>query len=112
MDVSAEDAVIGQLVAYNARDVNNFIRYFASDVKIEDGAGNILLSTKDELYAKYETMFASYPQLHCVVVNSMRVGQYAIDEEIISGREETPIHCIVEYTINTANLIEKLRILK
>jgi hypothetical protein len=107
-----EDPVVNQLLAYNARDVDKFITYFSDDVIVEDGMGAILISGKTKLYDKYKIMFASFPHLHCEVVKSMRVGVFAIDEEMISGREDIPIHCIVMYRVSTDNLIELIRILK
>lgn len=87
--------------------------YFSEDVVVEDGLGNILIKNKQEFTEKYTTMFASFPNLHCEIINHMRVGRYAIDEEMISGREEEPIHCIVSYRLSADNnTIEHLRILK
>jgi hypothetical protein len=105
------DPVEGQLVAYNARDVDSFAPFFTEDVIVEDAAGTRLMTGRAELYASYAKMFAANPALHCNVVSRMRAGRFVVDEERITGRGPDEIHVIVCYTLR-GELIERVHILR
>lgn len=107
------DPVEGQLEAYNCRDLERFLPYFSECIVVEDGFGTVLLRNIAEFGDRYASMFLSYPELHCKVVNRMRVGRYAVDEEMIYGRGPEPIHCIVCYRLSERlDVIEHIKILK
>jgi len=73
----------------------------------------VTIPSKEEFAARYSQMFASYPSLHCKVVNRMRAGRFAVDEEVITGRGEGSIHCIVVYRLSEdMQFIEHIKILK
>ncbi|MGZ3459499.1 MAG: nuclear transport factor 2 family protein, partial [Archangium sp.] len=54
-----------QLEAYNARDLERFLSYFAPTVVIEDGQGNLLLQGHAQMRERYGPRFAQNPDLHC-----------------------------------------------
>lgn len=80
------DPVEGQLIAYNARDVDAFIANYTADCVIEDGEGNRLMAGHAEMRERYRALFDGSPNLHCTVVHRTRVGEYVFDEESITGR--------------------------
>ncbi|MBL8519492.1 MAG: nuclear transport factor 2 family protein [Betaproteobacteria bacterium] len=80
------DPVEAQLVAYNARDVEAFLACYTPDCRVEDGAGERLMQGHAEMRERYAGMFATSPNLHCVVVHRTRIGRYVLDEEEITGR--------------------------
>ena len=79
------DPVQEQLEAYNAGDVERFVAAYAPDVVMEDGAGNVVMQGHEAMRATYGTLFARNPNLHCRIANRIRIGEYVIDEEIITG---------------------------
>jgi uncharacterized protein (TIGR02246 family) len=80
------DAVQAQLEAYNARDLEAFLACYTDDCVAEDGEGNRLMQGKAEMRTRYAALFAASPQLHAEIVNRIRIGDYVIDEERITGR--------------------------
>jgi hypothetical protein len=90
------DPVQAQLDAYNARNIERFLACYAPDVVVEDGAGNVELRGIDALRQHYESYFAETDNLHCRVVNRIRIGEYVIDEERIrsGGRSEARVVAI------------------
>lgn len=80
------DAPQAQLDAYNARDIDAFMRCYTPDCIAEDGAGNQLFAGAVEMRSRYTKLFADSPNLHCTLVSRVRIGDYVFDEESITGR--------------------------
>jgi hypothetical protein len=99
------DPVQGQLEAYNARDLERFLPYFAPDVVIEDGQGNLLLRGHAQMRERYGPMFAQNPDLHCRIANRIRIGQYVIDEERITGRGPEEVHAVAIYRVVDGRIV-------
>ncbi len=93
------DPVEVQLEAYNARDVERFLPCFGEDVVVEDGAGLVLMQGRDAMRAAYGPMFAANPALHCRVVHRIRVGEFVVDEERVTGRGPEELHVVVVYRV-------------
>lgn len=85
MEEDSMDPVQEQVDAYNARDVERFVAAYDPDVVIEDGAGNVMLRGYDAMRAYYGPPFAQSPNLHVRIANRLRVGEYVIDEEYVTG---------------------------
>lgn len=79
------DPVQQQLEAYNERNLEEFLEAYASDILIEDGAGEEIMRGMEQLRAFYGELFSNSPDLHCDVVNRISVGNWVIDEEKIEG---------------------------
>jgi hypothetical protein len=103
--------VQAQLEAYNARDVAGFIACYAEDVVIEDGRGRELSRGRAQLHADCAQLFAAYPTLHCDVVHRTCVGEYVIDEEIVTGRGAEPLRAVAIYQV-VDDLIVHVRFLR
>jgi hypothetical protein len=99
MNETSQDPVAAQLVAYNARALEAFLECYAPDCVVEDGAGKVLMRDRHEMRAHYSALFGAHPALHCEVVHRARVGEWAIDEERITGRGETTLHAVVIYRV-------------
>lgn len=105
------DPVQAQLVAYNARDLERFIACYTPDVVIEDGAGKLLMQGHDAMRASYGPMFARYPELHCRLASRIRIGEYVVDEERITGRKPEGEHAVAIYRL-AGDKIAHVRFLK
>src|SRR5688500_6155547 len=79
------DPVQDQVDAFNARDIDRFVRPFAPDVTAEDGAGNVTLQGQDALRTVYGPIFAQSPNLRVRIAHRIRVGAYVVDEEYVTG---------------------------
>ncbi len=80
------DPVAAQLAAYNAHDVDAFMACYTDDCIVEDGAGLRMMTGAVEMRPRYHALFSSAPHLHCELINRIRIGEYVIDEEKITGR--------------------------
>lgn len=77
-----------QLEAYNAKDIDVFMKVFSSDVAIYNfGEDKALAKGKDEVRAVYFKLFKNSPNLHSLVINRSVIGNKVIDYELISGRQ-------------------------
>lgn len=88
--------IVSEVVAaLNARDVERFVACYADDATIEDGYDRIGVRGRDELRARYATMFETFPEL-CVEPSwQTTVGEFVVQEETVSGRGERQRHVAV-----------------
>jgi len=69
--------------AYNARDVNRMLNYFADDAVVVDAEGAVLDSGKSALRHTFEEVFAANPQLHADVPTSIEVGNWVCIHSVV-----------------------------
>jgi hypothetical protein len=113
MNTPALDPVEAQLAAYNAHDVDAFMRCYAPDCVIEDGAGARLLTGHAEMRTRYAALFENSPDLHCEIVSRVQIGDYVIDEERITGRVPDLRRAVVIYHVDKpSGLISHVRFLR
>jgi hypothetical protein len=105
------DPTEGQLVAYNARDVDAFVPWFTEDVIVEDAMGARIVTGHDELRARYGPMFAKYPALHAAILSRIRVGEFVLHEESVTGRQPEPEHVVAIYRVR-GGLIDHVRFIR
>lgn len=105
------DPVQEQLEAYNAQDVERFVACYSEDVVIEDAEGNVTMQGREAMRERYAQLFARYPQQHCRVVNRIRIGEFAIDEERITGRGPEEVHAVAIYRL-AGDVIARVRFLR
>jgi hypothetical protein len=79
------DIIDEQLAAYNARDLERFVRCYADTYVMQDGFGNSLCAGPDGLRALFGAVFAGSPALHCELVSRMQAGAWTVDQEHITG---------------------------
>lgn len=110
-DGTAFDPVQTQLDAYNARDVNAFVRCYAPTIVCEDGEGKRLFVGNATMRARYADLFADSPNLHCELKSRVRVGEYVIDEIGVTGRDGEMVHAVVIYHVK-GDVITHIRFLR
>lgn len=93
------DPVQAQLEAYNARDLERFIECYTPDVVVEDGLGNLLMQGHATMRERYGPMFSKFPDLHCRIVSRIRIADYVVDEERITGRGPDEVHAVAIYRL-------------
>ena len=97
------DLVDRQVVAYQARDLDGFLSFYAEDVKIRDFDGNVIADGIEGMHAFYEPLFRDSPQLSAKILNRIVIGDYVIDEEEVSGIDlagyPAEMHAAVVYQI-------------
>ena len=97
-----------QVEAFNNRDIDAFLKAFATDVRAENGRGEEMMSGREEFRAFYENLFGDSPSLHCEIINRTKVGNWIIDEEKLQGLNADGLpeeaHAVVAYTVNDGEI--------
>lgn len=92
------DPVQAQLEAYNARDVEAFVRCYAPDAEIVSLPAGTSFAGHDAIRTVYSKLFAGSPDLHCELRGRLRAGAWTVDEEHITRTQDTT-HCLVAYQV-------------
>jgi hypothetical protein len=89
-----------QLDAYNARDLDNFIREYTDDVVIYrlPGAEPILVG-KVAMAEHYRKNRFNLPDLHAALINRMVFGNKVIDQEHVTGVPGGPTDVAAIYEV-------------
>ncbi len=100
--MNPEALVQGQLEAYNARDVDRFMSYYAADVVVKSLAKDAtVLQGFDVMRARYADVFRDSPNLHATAMTRLVQGDFVIDHEHVTGRAglpETKVFAIYKIT--------------
>ena len=92
--------VVDRIVdAFNRRDVEAFSGGYSDAVVIEGARGEVLVRGNAELRERYAAMFASCPRLRCEIRSRIEVGEYVVDEEVVTGRSSEPERLVVVYHV-------------
>lgn len=103
-----QDPVQHQLEAFNNRDIDAFMEAFSSEITVENGEGEEMMSGSKEMWAFYNNIFGNSPDLHCDLVNRTKVGDWVIDEEKIQGLKAEGFpeeaHAVVAYKLSDGQI--------
>lgn len=77
--------VEAQLIAYNARDVEAFMRCYTHDVVVENAAGEVVCADHDAMRERYAAAFAREPNVFCTILHRIRHGDHVVDHEHLTG---------------------------
>lgn len=85
---SPREVVQDQLEAYNAKDIDAFMKVFAEDAALyRYGIDAPSAIGAKELREIYSEMFNESPDLYSEVINRTVIGNKVIDYEMITGRK-------------------------
>jgi uncharacterized protein (TIGR02246 family) len=82
-EMSPVAVVRGQFDAYNARDVDRFLSYYADDAAIFDAAGDVMETGRDALHRTFTDIFARMPTLHAEYRGEMAVGDWVAIHSLV-----------------------------
>lgn len=80
-----ETIVKEQLVAYNARDIDDFVNTYTEDVQLLNFPAELRTKGHEEIRKGYAGFFESTPDLNCEIKNRIIIGNKVIDEEYITS---------------------------
>lgn len=108
-----DDPVQAQVDGYNRRDVHAFAACYTPDCIVEDGKGAVVMRGRDEIVAQYGPFFEASPELHGEILSRIRVGDWVVDEEHITGTADgyPETRAIAIYHV-TDGLIDRVRLLR
>lgn len=94
-----------QLDAYNARDLEAFIREYTEDVLVCRLPGSEpILSGKAAFAEHYRKNRFNLPSLHAELVNRMVLGNKVIDHERVSGVGAEPMEVAAIYEVTPSGI--------
>lgn len=81
------DPVTEQVAAYNAHDVDRFLDCYTPDAVLSELDGPALMRGREDMRRQYSALFRVYPTITAAISTQIRVGDYTILEEIITGTD-------------------------
>jgi hypothetical protein len=103
-----EDLAQIQLNAYNAKDVETFVRAYSPDVEVYKFPDSLLYTGREKMYKIYKEFFEKAPELHCRLVGRSTLGNFVIDREVVTGiPEKGELNAVAIYEIS-GGLIRKV----
>lgn len=104
--ISPFDVAEAQLEAYNAQDLDGHCACFADNIVVADLNGAVTISGIVAYRAKYEQVFADFPQNHAELLNRIVVGNNVIDHERVKRSPDAdPFEVAAIYTIADAKIV-------
>ncbi len=82
---SPEQVVAGQLAAYNAHDIDAFMKHWAPNARYYEYPEGMLANGCEQIRARHAERFAQNP-LHGELVNRITLGNRVIDHEMVTRR--------------------------
>ncbi len=105
-----EKAVQGQLDAFNAHDIDGFLKWYTDDYKGFDfNSGELIFQGKEVAYERYSNMFKN-ELLKCKTVNRMVLGRTIVDHEELSKDKSGETYSVIGiYELEDSGLIRTVR---
>jgi imidazolonepropionase-like amidohydrolase len=99
---SPETVVQRQVEAYNARDIDAFLSFYADDVVIRRlPSGEVEATGKEAMRTRYAPRFADNPELHCTITQRIAHGDWVVDHELVTGIERRPrVRAVATYEVS------------
>jgi len=82
---SSSEIVQAQVDAFNARDLERFLSFYADDARILDYPDQVLASGKDAMRDRYRKLFQPAEQLHATIQHRTVFDRFVIDQERVTG---------------------------
>jgi hypothetical protein len=83
--MTPEQVVQANLDAYNARDLDTFMFWFADNAEMAEFGSDLSVSG-GAIRERYAAVFAASPALHSTILKRIVIGNKVIDHEQIIGR--------------------------
>ncbi len=96
-----------QLNAYNARDIEAFLKPYADNVELYNFPKQPIGVGKERMRRNYGELFEESPDLHCELVDRIVMGNTVIDQErVIFRKGEPPLDAIAIYKIREGKIAQ------
>ena len=86
--MTPEEVVQKQLEAYNQCDLDAFAATYSDDVKIVDGADNVICEGVEKLREIYGPLFKNNPHQMALITKRVAGGEWVCDDEEVIGRAD------------------------
>jgi uncharacterized protein (DUF924 family) len=106
MTSAPADMVERQLCAYNARDLDAFVRCFASDVEVANQGAPPHVRGREAFRSRYATLFERHPENYVEILHRSVGEGWVVDEELVhrdgidaAGRRPGILHVSAVYEV-------------
>jgi len=98
---SPETVVEHQVEAYNARDINAFLSFYADNVVVRRlPSGEVAWDSKESMRPSYAKRFAENPGLYCTITKRIIHGDWVVDHELVTGVKGGPrVRAVATYEV-------------
>jgi hypothetical protein len=103
--LTAAEVVDANLAAYNARDIDGFMRWFTDDVEVIDQkTGAVAMRGLAEVRRAYAALFEASPALHSRIRQRTVVGGFVVDHEHVTGRAGGDVEILITYCVRDGRI--------
>ncbi|MDQ2683750.1 MAG: nuclear transport factor 2 family protein [Chloroflexota bacterium] len=94
------------LDALNRHNVTDFASVADDSIEVTDADGNVTLSGRDALVALYAGHFAAHPALKADLLDRISLGEWVIDETMVSGYADgSQAHIVVIMRVRAGRIV-------
>lgn len=101
-----EDIIQRQVNAYNGRDIDRFVEFFADTIELYDFPDRLILKGKEALRERYTKRFSASVDLKAVILKRFSTQKYVVDIEDLIGSDFGSAPATVIYEVEN-ELIQK-----
>ena len=103
--LTAAEVIEANLAAYNARDIDGFMRWFADEVEVTDQeTGAVVMRGLPEVRRFYAALFETSPALHAHIEQRVVVGGFVVDHERVTGRAGGDVEVLITYDVRDGRI--------
>jgi hypothetical protein len=105
-NASPEAIVDAQLAAYNRRDLEGFLSFYAEDAVLANHPNQVTQTGKAEMRTRYQLRFSN-PNLHAEIIKRVTFGRFVIDHErvVAAPPAEGTLEAVAVYEIKDGKII-------
>jgi hypothetical protein len=113
MQIDAQSIIDRQIEAYNAHDLDRFLRFYAPEAAyLRHSDGAVLFGGQQAMREAYGELFHNHPAVHVAIANRITIGRFVIDLEHITGRTDIAVMEVVAIYEVADNLIQRVWVLR
>lgn len=94
-----------QVEAYNARELEAFLDFYAPDAELSGLVSDRTTRGREAMAETYGALFEASPELHCHVTNRTVSGDFVVDHELVTGmRGGPPVRAVAIYEVRDGEI--------
>ncbi|HYC86184.1 MAG TPA: nuclear transport factor 2 family protein, partial [Chryseosolibacter sp.] len=94
-----------QVNAYNARDIDAFLDTYSDHVELYDFPDSLIGRGKEQMRGMYSEMFRKVDDLHCQIVNRIRLNNTIIDHERVRFNNKF-VQAVAIYEVKDGKIVK------
>lgn len=105
-NASPETIIDGQLAAYNSRDLEAFLSFYAEDAVLANYPNQVTQTGKAEMRTRYQIRFSN-PNVHAEIIKRVAFGSFVVDHErvVAAPPAEGTLEAVAIYEIKDGKIV-------